>query len=44
MPSLNPEVAVHRLAVQDDVAPLKQAQTKYRPEILPKIEANLDKL
>jgi hypothetical protein len=36
MPGLNPEVAVHRLAIQDNVAPVKQAQRKYRPEILPK--------
>ena len=44
MPGLDPEVAVHRLAVQDDVAPVKQAQRKYRPEILPKIESEVDKL
>jgi hypothetical protein len=44
MPGLNPEVAVHRLAIQDDVAPVKQRQRKYRPEILPKIEVEVEKL
>ena len=44
MPGLDPEVVVHRLSVQDDVPPVKQAQRRYRPEILPKIEAEVDKL
>ena len=44
MPGLDSHVAVHRLAVQSDVMPVKQAQRKYRPEILPKIEAEVDKL
>jgi hypothetical protein len=44
MLGLDPKVAVHRLAIQDDVAPVKQAQRKYRHEVLPKIEAEVDKL
>jgi hypothetical protein len=44
MPGLKSEGAVHRLAVQDDVTLVKQAQRKYRPEILPKIESEVDKL
>ena len=44
MPGLDPEVALHRLAVQDDVPPVKQTQRRFRPELLPKIEAEVDKL
>ena len=44
MPGLDPNIAVHRLAVRDDATPVKQAQRKYRPEILPQIEAEVDKL
>ena len=40
----NPEVAVHRLAIQDIVAPAKQAQRKYQPKMLQKIEGKIDKL
>jgi hypothetical protein len=29
MPGLDPEVAVHRLAVQDDVPPVKQTQRRF---------------
>lgn len=44
MPGLDPNIVVHRLAVRDDATPVKQAQRKYRPEILPQIEAEVDKL
>lgn len=37
-------MVVHRLAVQDDILPVKQAQRRFGPELLPKIEAEVDKL
>ena len=39
MPGLDPMVAVHKLAVQKEVRPVKQGQRRYRPEVLPQIEA-----
>ena len=44
MPGLDPMVAVHKLAVNKDTCPIKQGQRRYRPELLPKIEAEVDKL
>ena len=44
MSDLSPTVAVHRLAVQEDIPPVKQPQRRFRPELLPKIEAEVDKL
>ncbi|XP_062093643.1 uncharacterized protein LOC133799660 [Humulus lupulus] len=44
MPGLDPKVAVHRLAVSKDATPIKQSQRRIRPELLPKIEAEIDKL
>ena len=44
MPGLDPTVAVHKLAVRKDVPPVKQGQRRYRPELLPQIEAEVDKL
>ena len=44
MPGLDPKVAVHRLAVSKDATPVKQSQRRVRPELLPKIEAEIDKL
>ncbi|XP_062114336.1 uncharacterized protein LOC133825400 [Humulus lupulus] len=44
MPSLDPNVAVHRLAVLKDVPPVKQSQRRIRPELISKIEAEIDKL
>lgn len=44
MPGLDPKVDVHRLAVSNDATPVKQSQRRVRPELLPKIEAEIDKL
>ncbi|XP_066379775.1 uncharacterized protein [Miscanthus floridulus] len=44
MPGLDPMVAEHKLAVRKDVTPVKQGQRRYRPELLPQIEAEVDKL
>jgi len=44
MPGLDPTVAVHKLAVRKDVPPVKQGQRRYRLELLPQIEAEVDKL
>ena len=44
MPGLDPTVAAHKQAVQKDVRSVKQGQRRYRLEILPQIEAEVDKL
>ena len=44
MPSLDPTVAVHRLAIKQGVRPIKQAQRRFRLELLPQIEAEVNKL
>ncbi|XP_062076034.1 uncharacterized protein LOC133780178 [Humulus lupulus] len=44
MPGLDPKVVVHRLAVSKDATHVKQSQRRIRPELLPKIEAEIDKL
>jgi hypothetical protein len=44
MPGLDPKVALHRLVVQKDVPPAKQGKRIFRPQLLPKIEAEVDKL
>ncbi|KAG9454307.1 hypothetical protein H6P81_007211 [Aristolochia fimbriata] len=44
MPGLNPRVAVHKLAVHPSVRPIKQSQQRFRPELVPKIEKEVDKL
>ncbi|XP_060968195.1 uncharacterized protein LOC133035834 [Cannabis sativa] len=44
MPGLNRKVVVHRLAVSKDATPVKQSQRRIRPELLPKVEAEIDKL
>lgn len=35
---LNPEIAVHKLNISDDVKPMKQDQRRSKPEIIDKIE------
>ncbi len=35
MPSLDPRVAVDRLAIEQETRPVKQAQCRFRPELLP---------
>jgi hypothetical protein len=44
MPGLDPRVAVHRLAIKQEARPVKQAQRRFRPELLPQIEAKVNKL
>ena len=44
MPGLNPSVALHHLAVKKGVRPVKQAQRRFRPELIPQIETEVNKL
>ena len=44
MPGLDPKVAVHNLAVKRGVRPIKQAQRRFRLELIPKIETEVNKL
>ncbi|XP_062100229.1 uncharacterized protein LOC133806112 [Humulus lupulus] len=44
MPGLDPNVVVHRLAVSKDVPPVKQSQRRIQPELILKVEAEIDKL
>nr|XP_009792388.1 PREDICTED: uncharacterized protein LOC104239453 [Nicotiana sylvestris] len=44
MPGLDHKVAVHHLAVKKGARPVKQAQRRFRPELIPSIEAEVNKL
>nr|GMD16150.1 uncharacterized protein LOC109154689 [Ipomoea batatas] len=44
MPGLDPKVAVHRLVVKKACRPVKQAQRRFRPELIPSIEGEVNKL
>ncbi|GKV35504.1 hypothetical protein SLEP1_g43762 [Rubroshorea leprosula] len=44
MPGLDPKVAVHYLAVKHGVRLVKQLQQRFRPDLIPQIEAEVDKL
>ncbi|KAM0982924.1 hypothetical protein ACFX1X_016060 [Malus domestica] len=44
MPGLDLIVAVHHLAVKPGTRPIKQTQRRYRSELIPQIEAEIDKL
>ncbi|XP_027174389.1 uncharacterized protein LOC113774008 [Coffea eugenioides] len=44
MPSLDPKVAVHHLAIKKGVRPVKQAQWRFRPDLIPLIEIEVNKL
>ena len=44
MPGLDPTVAVHLLAIKQGVRPIKQAQRRFRLELLPQIEVEVNKL
>ncbi|KAG9453486.1 hypothetical protein H6P81_006390 [Aristolochia fimbriata] len=44
MPGLDPQVAVHKLAVHPSVRPVKQLQRLFRPELVPEIQKEVDKL
>ena len=44
MPGLNPSIALHYLAVKKGVRPVKQAQRRFRPELIPQIETEVNTL
>ncbi|XP_074314028.1 uncharacterized protein LOC141649233 [Silene latifolia] len=44
MPGLSPKVAVHRLAIKKGTNPKKQPQRHFRPELVPEIEKEVNKL
>ncbi|CAM8957156.1 unnamed protein product [Rhodiola kirilowii] len=44
MPGLNPKIALHRLAIKRGVGPKKQFQRRFWPELVPKIEKEVNKL
>ena len=44
MPGLNPKVAVHRLSIKKGVSPKKQPQRRFRLELVPDIENEVNKL
>ena len=44
MPSLDPIIVVHHLAVKPGTWPIKQTQRRYRSELIPQIEAEVNKL
>ncbi|KAG9447773.1 hypothetical protein H6P81_013901 [Aristolochia fimbriata] len=44
MPGLDPTVAIHKLAIKSGVKPIKQTQRRFRPELVPEIEKEVDKL
>ncbi|KAH0686027.1 hypothetical protein KY284_016580 [Solanum tuberosum] len=44
MSGLDPKVAVHHLAVKSGARPIKQAQRRFRPELVPVIETEVNKL
>ncbi|XP_070056284.1 uncharacterized protein [Nicotiana tomentosiformis] len=44
MPGLHPKVAVHHLVVKNDARPIKQAQRRFRPDLVPLIETEVNKL
>ncbi|KAL0445564.1 UNVERIFIED_CONTAM: Transposon Tf2-11 polyprotein [Sesamum latifolium] len=44
MPGLDPKVAVHHLSVRKGARPVKQGQRRFRPELIPLIETEVNKL
>ncbi|KAL0349908.1 UNVERIFIED_CONTAM: Transposon Tf2-12 polyprotein [Sesamum radiatum] len=44
MPGLDPKVAVHHLSVKKGARPVKQGQRRFRPELIPLIEGEVNKL
>jgi hypothetical protein len=44
MLGLDPSVVMHLLAMEKNYPPVKQGQRRYRLELLPQIEAEVDKL
>nr|XP_027072113.1 uncharacterized protein LOC113696930 [Coffea arabica] len=44
MPDLDPRVAVHNLSVKRGTKPVKQTQKRFRPELIPLIENEINRL
>ncbi|KAL0539564.1 hypothetical protein IC582_023780 [Cucumis melo] len=44
MPGLDPKVVVHRLVIKPEHRPVKQAQRRFRPELISQIEKEVNKL
>ncbi|KAL0557043.1 hypothetical protein IC582_005561 [Cucumis melo] len=44
MPGLDPQVAVHRLAIKPEHRPVKQTQRQFRPELISQIKEEVNKL
>ncbi|XP_050939332.1 uncharacterized protein LOC127148938 [Cucumis melo] len=44
MPGFDPKVAVHHLAIKPGYRPIKQAQRRFRLELIPQIEVEVNKL
>ena len=44
MPGLDPKVPVHRLSIKKGVSPKKQSQRRFRLELVPEIEKEVNKL
>jgi len=44
MSGLDPKVVVHRLSIRKGVSPKKQPQRRFRPEVIPEIEKEVNKL
>jgi len=44
MAGLHPKVAIHYLAVKNGARPVKQAQRCFRPELVPLIQNEVNKL
>ena len=44
MPGLDPKVAAHRLAIKPEYRPVKQAQRRFRPELISQIEEEINKI
>ncbi|KAM2064856.1 hypothetical protein ACFX16_028201 [Malus domestica] len=44
MPGLDPVIVVHHLGVKPGAGPIKQMQRQYRSELIPQIEAEINKI
>ncbi|XP_027169522.1 uncharacterized protein LOC113769256 [Coffea eugenioides] len=44
MPDLDPRIAVHNLSVKRGTKPVKQTQKRFRPELIPLIENEINRL
>ncbi|XXG68190.1 hypothetical protein AAC387_Pa06g1334 [Persea americana] len=44
MPGLDPKIAVHKLNLQENIKPVKQGKRRFRPDVMDKIEQEVQKL